>query len=109
MENLILEKQTNIIEWLRNRLAVLSIISLLVFISIQFVILATVGTTGPEISSVKSEREKIRLENEIVSSEIRKFQTKTEVLEIATRDMNMSPIGIQNLYVDEALTLGSIN
>lgn len=104
-----MEKQLFV--WLQGKLLIVFMLTVLVFMIIEFVILSTVGTAGPKLSSVRKEREQVKLENEIKQAQIREFQTNGSVVSSVETDLEMRQQKIINLQplntFDDSVTAGS--
>jgi hypothetical protein len=70
----------NLVGAVQRKLLLIAGLLVLVSLFIQFGILSTVGTIGPQISNVRSEREQMQLDNEIKSALIRDYQTSDRVM-----------------------------
>jgi hypothetical protein len=60
--------------------------TLILYVTAQFIVMATVATRGADIGDIRREQEQIRLENEQLRSEINGLRTVSEIMEdVATR------------------------
>lgn len=97
--------------WLQTKLVIIFGLTVLVFMIVEFVILSTVGTTGPDLSATRQEREQVKLENEIKQAEIRQYQTNDRIVASVEGDLEMRGQAIINLQplpvFDDSVTAGS--
>lgn len=84
-------------DWFQKKTAVVAVMVVVTFMIMEFVILSTVGTIGPKVSSVRKEREQIKLENEIKLAKIRELQTSERVVESVDKDLGMQQQEIKTL------------
>jgi hypothetical protein len=94
--------KTDLVLGVEKKLIMIAIALFLLSLGVQIVVLGTVGTTGPEISKLRSERENYRLGNEIKKAEIREFQTKGPILETAQNQFAMKQAEVKVINTTEA-------
>ncbi|MFW5702689.1 MAG: hypothetical protein ACOCXP_01855 [Candidatus Dojkabacteria bacterium] len=82
---------------LQYRVLLIFTFSLLAFMVTEFLILSTVGTIGPDISNVRTETEKIKLENELLKAEIREHQTSVRVKSGLEETVDMNTVDVVSL------------
>lgn len=61
----------------------------LIFISVQFIKLSTVGRIGNQISSIKSQQKQYELDNELLRAEINKMRTSENISESLFTNTNL--------------------
>lgn len=93
-----------LVDWLQKRILLILLVMLLLFMAVEFVILSTVGTMGPDISNVRSQTEKLKLDNEIKQATIRQLQTSEEVSTSVEYDLEMSPRTVDNVQAIEEIS-----
>lgn len=65
----------------RKNIILITILTVALFVSSQFVVMATVSTLGAELGEIRSEQEKYRLENELLRAEINAAKTTENIVE----------------------------
>jgi post-segregation antitoxin (ccd killing protein) len=58
-------------------------------LGVQSVILATIGTAGPEISRTREETRQIQVDNEVLKAKIRELQTSAQVASTIENELGM--------------------
>jgi hypothetical protein len=65
---------------IRNKILLIILITGVLFISSQFVVMATVSTRGSDIGQIRAEQESLRLENEQLRSQINASKTTENIV-----------------------------
>lgn len=91
--------QVKLFDRIQGRMVKLVVCLVFTLMFVQFLILGTVGTLGPKISSLRSEREKLHLSNELKQANIREAQTKGQIVDIAANDLEMKGAELKRLEV----------
>lgn len=65
---------------LRRKLLLVIVLTVLAFLSTQFVVMATVSTLGVDIGKIRAEQEQLRLENEELRSQISYARTIEQIV-----------------------------
>jgi hypothetical protein len=66
---------------LRNKIVLVIILTIVLFVSSQFVVMATVSTRGNDIGRIRREQEDLRLENEKLRAQISASKTTETILQ----------------------------
>ncbi len=102
------EKQTYIFLNINKRLWTLIFVLIATFFVAQIFITSQVGTKSAEIDAIRTERDELRLENEILSSQIDEAKS-IENIKKASEKFGLSEITVQildNLAATSDLALG---
>lgn len=97
--------KNSLAEKIQQRLIIILGFVVVVMLLTQFIILARVGTIGPEISSLRASQQQVKLDIELTNAEIRQLQTNTEVKETVEQDLQMEEkeIGSVIIYDNSSL------
>lgn len=79
------EKKKQIFRNLNRKLIVAVLLLIMAFFFSQIYITSLVGTKSGEIESIRIEKDKLRLENEILQSEIDEYKSITNIKKVAER------------------------
>lgn len=71
----------------------------LLFVVVQFGILAVLGTKGGEIAQIRVEMESLRIENEHLRAEIDKAKTIANIQADSSVTDKLSPVGVERIVV----------
>ncbi len=93
-----LQTQSKIISSINRHLFLILGMLLMVFVVLQFLILATVGTKGAEITSIRIEKDTLRVENESLRAEIDKVKTLEQVEEKVNEVYDLEQKKVETLY-----------
>ncbi|MBL8014967.1 MAG: hypothetical protein JNK26_02155 [Candidatus Doudnabacteria bacterium] len=93
----LLQKTNNL-----SRPMVVLITVLLVFVAVQFMILATLGTKGGEIGLIRAQMESLRVENDNLRAAIDRTKTVANIEEDMT-----NVFALQTTYVEKIVTAPS--
>ncbi len=81
----------------QKKLAYVLISMVLVFITVQFIILAVVGVNGDELSKIKSSQEEQRIENEILRANVMQAQVASKIKGDVEQNLGMKETRLQVL------------
>lgn len=102
----------NIIKKISRNFAMICILLVVAIFSAQFIILATLGSRGTEVSRVRDEKEYFRLENERLRAEIDRSRTleKIEpgVQQIYTNANKVTPTEITKKNIEDIESLSFV-
>lgn len=73
----------------------------LVFIAAQFTILATLGTKGGEIASIRMDMNDLRIQNESLRADIDKAKTVENIQSNITQVMDLYPVAVEKITVSD--------
>ncbi len=74
---------------IEKRLLLVVVLMIGLHLVVQFIILGTVGTTGPDISRIRTEREAVEMNNKVKTAAINDLQTNAKVVVSVTTEMEM--------------------
>lgn len=102
------EKKKRIFRNLNKKLIASALLLIVAFFFSQIYITSLVGTKSGEIEATRIEKDKLRLENEILQSEIDEYRSTTNIKKVAER-YGLVEKSIQELAqaVDENLAFNS--
>ena len=83
----------------KNMLLVLAL-TFVLFISSQFVVMATVSTRGADIGEIRRQQEEIRLENENLRAEISEARTTERIMGSLTEQFDLSQSQAQVININ---------
>ncbi len=72
-----------------TRLVIVCATLVVVMLGVQSVILATIGTAGPEISRTREETRQTQVDNEVLKAKIRELQTSGQVAGTIENELGM--------------------
>ncbi len=72
-----------------TRLVLVCATLVVVMLGVQSVILATIGTAGPEISRTREETKQTQVDNEVLKAKIRELQTSAQVTDTIENELGM--------------------
>ncbi len=83
-----------------ERYILFTILTLLfVFIFAQFVVLNWVGMRGPEITKIRNEQERLKLDNELKRAKINELTKASDIKEYAVTSLGLVPKGVESIDV----------
>lgn len=93
-----LQVQSKIIESIHRHMFLILLILVGAFVGAQFMILATVGTKGAEITTIRAQKDVLRIENESLRSEIDRARTLGEIQPEIEELFDLSETQVETLY-----------
>lgn len=84
-----------------NKHSVKFIVALiLLFVAAQFTVLALVGTKGAEITSIRQQKDQLRVENEYLNAEIDKARTLAQIQNGLDQNFDLQPTNVNIVHID---------
>lgn len=78
-------------------------IALVLFIALQFGILATLGTKGGEIATIRAQMEELRIQNETIRADIDKVKTVDNIQSDIAEVFPLRPTSVEKVVVDSGV------
>lgn len=100
------EKKKHIFKSLNSKLLLAVFIAVLVFFGCQIYITSVIGTSNAAIEEIRIDKDELRLQNEILSSEIDELKSTKNLEEIATRYNLVEKDVIEIEIVDNSIAIG---
>ena len=97
MGSLDFSAQSKIISSINRHLFLILAMLAGVFVVSQFLILATVGTKGAEITAIRHEKEELRIDNEALRSDTDKVKTLAEIEGDVEELFELVPASVETL------------
>ncbi|MCA9379165.1 hypothetical protein KC640_01940 [Candidatus Dojkabacteria bacterium] len=95
-------KQIGFAKVMNRQLVFILALLLVAFVAAQFVVLATVGSKGAEITGIRLEMDDLRISNEYLRSEIDKAKTLAEIEPEISEVFDIYPTSVQKVVAPSA-------
>jgi hypothetical protein len=88
----------------QKKLAYVLVSMVLVFITVQFIILAVVGAKGDLLSKIKNSQDEQRIQNEILRADVMEAQVASKIKSDVEQNLGMKEVKLQVLESKSDIT-----